>query len=167
MNQDPFRLRVLKALTAALQQITPANGYRHDLSSSVFRGRDLFGDDDPVPMVCILEAPDDPDNQQEPRGSGDQKCLWPLLVQGFVDDDNDNPTDPAHHLLADVKQRLGIERRKENAYREGGIFGMKGLVDQLDFSGGIVRPADAISGKAYFWLRVDLTILEDVTLPYE
>lgn len=161
---DPFRLRVLKALTAALREITPANGYKHDLSSSVFRGRNLFGDDDPVPMVCILEASDEESQVDSPRGSGDQYGPWPLLIQGWSDDDSDNPTDPAHHLLADVKARLAVERQRD---RGNDILGMGGLVDKLDFSAGVVRPVDAWSAKAYFWLRVDLTVVEDVTKPFD
>lgn len=161
---DPFRLRVLKALTAALQEITPANGYKHDLSSSVFRGRDLFGEDDPLPMVSILEATDEQDQVQSPRGSGDNFGVWGLLIQGFAEDDPENPTDPAHYLMADVKKRLAIERQKGVSFN---ILGMGGLVDKLEFSPGIVRPADAYSAKAYFWLRLDLTVVEDVTKPYE
>lgn len=163
---DPFRLRVLKALTATLQQITPANGYAHDLSAAVFRGRDLFGDDDPVPMLAILEAPDEMNQLDSPRGSGDQAGPWELLIQGFVEDDIANPTDPAHILLADVKKRLAHERRKAGDYKVG-ILDMKGLVDKLEFTPGVARPADGISGKAYFWVRVVLTVVEDVTLPYE
>jgi len=163
-HTDPFRLRVLKALTTALQEITPANGYKHDLSSSVFRGRDLFGEDDPLPMVSILEATDEQDQVQSPRGSGDNFGVWGLLIQGFAEDDPENPTDPAHYLMADVKKRLAIERQKGVSFN---ILGMGGLVDKLEFSPGIVRPADAYSAKAYFWLRLDLTVVEDVTKPYE
>lgn len=159
---DPFRLRVLKALTAAIQEITPANGYKHNLSAAVFRGRDLFSDDDPVPMVSILEGPDEERQLVGPAESSLNAGKWPLLIQGFVDDDIQNPTDPAHYLLADVKQRLAVECRKRRD-----ILGMGGLVDKLEFSPGVVRPPDAISGKAYFWLRLDLTLVEDTYRPYE
>ena len=41
---DSKRLRTLKALTAHLEaEVTPANGYQHDLTKAVFRGRALFG----------------------------------------------------------------------------------------------------------------------------
>lgn len=163
---EPFRLRVLKALTLALQQITPANGYQHDLSTSVFRGRELFGDDDPIPMVSILEAVDEQDQDFSPRGGDGSAGVWPLLVQGFVEDDMENPTDPAHHLMAEVKKRLTEERRKGATMRVG-IFDMGGLVDSLNFGGGVVRPPDGISGKAYFWLRLDLGLVEDLSNPYE
>lgn len=163
-HNDPFRLRVLKALTTSLKQITVANGYKHNLSTSVFRGRDLFGEDDPVPMVCILEATDEDAQFDSPRGSGDQYGDWPLLIQGFADDDPENPTDPAHYLMADVKRRLAEERKRGRGFD---ILGMGGVVDALEFSAGIVRPVDAYSAKAYFWLRLNLRIVEDVTKPYD
>lgn len=161
---DPFRLRVLKALTAALQEITPANGYRHDLSTSVFRGRDLFGEDDPLPLVSILEATDEAGQDGAPHHSGYNKGTWGLLIQGFCEDDLDHPTDPAHYLMADVKQRLAAEQKRGAQFN---ILGMGGLVDQMTFTPGIVRPADAYSAKAYFWLKLDLVLVEDVTKPYE
>ena len=34
------------------------------------------------------------------------------MVQGFVDNDSNNPTDPAHMLMADVKKRL-IELKQD------------------------------------------------------
>lgn len=163
---DPFRLRVLKALTDSLKQITPANGYQHDLSAGVFRGRELFGENDPIPMVSILEAVDEFDQSMSPRGGEGSSGPWPLLIQGFVDDDLENPTDPAHHLMAEVKRQLVVERQRARDYRDG-ILGLAGQVDALNFSAGVVRPPDGISGKAYFWLRVDLTLVEDLLNPYE
>ena len=120
MTDIPFRTRVLTAFTAALEEITPANGYLSDLSDfvhtdgqpmkRVYRGRAYFGDSDPLPMVSVLE----------PREEGDpftvQPVLaiadpfdWRLLVQGFVEDDKTNPTDPAYTLLSDVRRRLAVD----------------------------------------------------------
>ena len=109
---DPFRLRVLKAMTATLKSVTIENGYVHDLSMAVFRGRDDFGDDDPLPLVSILEHPDALDTTQAKNDSG---AINPfrLLVQGFVKDDPENPTDPAYHLVADVITALVKEKKKD------------------------------------------------------
>ena len=46
MATEPVRLRVLKAMTECLKDITPANGYHTDLKGQVFRGRVIFGDND-------------------------------------------------------------------------------------------------------------------------
>lgn len=160
---DPTRLRILKALTSALESITPANGYRHDLSGKVFRGRDIFGYKDPLPMVAILEQIEEQEQQPAPRAGGTAHGPWTLQLQGFVADDRDNPTDPAHYLMAEVKQRL-IEERLRDHQRD--ILGMGKVITELRLSQGVVRPADEISDKAYFWLRVTLGVVENLNEPY-
>ena len=163
MATEPLRLRILKAMQAALEEITPANGYASDLTGAVFRGRNVFGDTDPIPLVSILEAPDPINPLASPKDSGDQKGNWAMLIQGFVEDDPFNPTDPAHVLMADVKKRLVQERVRD---RQRNILGMGGSLTDLKISPGVVRPADDISAKAYFWLRVTLTMVENLQDPY-
>lgn len=165
----PFRLRVLDALTDCLRNITPANGYAHDLSSAVFRGRAMFGDDDPLPMVSILEPPVAPD--QIASSLADSAGGWDLLVQGFVQDDRLNPTDPAYLLLADVKRALALEQvrregRMPNPLGMGGGAGSGNEVTGIDIGAGVVRPADDVSAKAYFWLTLTLQVVEDPENPY-
>ena len=162
---DPLALYVLKRITTVLEGITEANGYQHDLSEKVFRGRALFGEGDPIPMLSILEVPIPID--QLPSPATLSKGGWELMVQGFAEDDRTNPTDPAHKLLADVKQLLALEKKKENWDRpEQGIFGLGGIVDKLYIGRGVVRPADEISAKAYFWLTITLEMVEDLADPY-
>lgn len=161
---DPFRLRVLKALTAALEEIKPCNGYQHDLTGKVFRGRIIFGDDDPVPMVSVLEAIEEKAAMQPPPEGHQQKESWELLVQGFLDEDRDNPTDPAYSLLADVKRRLIEVRNQKRTYN---ILGMGESVIDLRIGPGVVRPPDEVSSKAYFWLRVTLDLVENLNAPYD
>ena len=108
---DPFRLTVQKRLTAALEEVTVLNGYQFDLDGKVYRGRSLFGDSDPIPMVSILENPIP--EEQLPSPPGLNKGTYSLVIQGFSEDDRDNPTDVAHVLMADVKKRLGLEARKQ------------------------------------------------------
>ena len=163
--QDPFRLRVLKALTAALEQITVANGYQFDLTGKVFRGRDAFGDGDPLPLVSILESVDEKSiggtSAAFRPGKSIQQSEWELLVQGFVVDDRDNPTDPGYRLLADVKKKLAEVRiQKDN------ILGFGQKVTDFEFSAGVVRPADQVSSKTYFWLKVRMNIVEDHSDPF-
>lgn len=180
----PFKKRVLIALTNALAEITPANGYATDLGEfthddgaqmrRVYRGRAFFGDGDPLPMVAVLERPDPADELAEPpRDSQTGSYDWNLIVQGFVEDDKDDPTDTAYALLADVRHRLGLERARKDAER-GRIpdpFGFGGnrkrnRIEELSFGPGIVRPADEVSAKAYFWLGVTLKTIEDPLFPF-
>ncbi len=177
MATEPLRLRVLKALTMALSEITPDNGYHTDVrftdpegvvKPAVYRGRMVFGENDPLPILSILEAPIPLDQTPVPRDSEFSSGGWELMVQGFVKDDSENPTDPAHFFMADVKKRLALERRKANAMKnELGILGLGNFITQLRIGTGVVRPPDEISATAYFWLTITLDMVEDLTDPFE
>lgn len=158
---DPFRLKVLKAITDALETITPANGYQNNMVGAVFRGRTLFGQGDPLPMISILEAPLQPDQMEVPRNSRVGFGDLTLLIQGFVKDDPMNPTDPAHILLAEAKKALAKTDTR------GNILGLGSEIDAIRIGGGTCRPPDGeVSDKAYFWLPVSLSILEDLDDPF-
>ncbi len=163
----PLRLLILKNLTASLE----LTEYQYDdavpkqtLSGAVFRGRTLFGDDDPEVLLSILEAPIPVDQVGSPPDSTDSTGQWELLVQGFVQDDHINPTDPAHFLMAATKKRLAFEKSRN---RDFDILGLGNHVTDLRFGAGVVRPPDEISSKAYFWLNVSLQIVEDLSKPFE
>lgn len=162
-NTEPFRLRVLKALTAALSEITVANGYNQDIGANVFRGRDTFGASDPLPMLSILESILEKDQVMSPQQGTFITGPWELLIQGWAVDDEDNPTDPGQFLLADVKKRLVQERSRARGYE---ILGMQGKITDIKFSTGVVRPADEVSSRAYFWLKLELVLVENLADPY-
>lgn len=158
---DSLRLQVLKALTAHLEGITTAAGYRFDLAGAVFRGRGKFGDTDPDTMVSILENPR-PDlglyADDTTRSEG-----WPLLLQGWCPDDPMNPTDPVYGLLDDVERRLArlvaISSIGEEKYPSEYLLGH--LITKLELSPGVVRPpTEGISSRAFFYLplRVGLAV---------
>lgn len=170
----PFQLSILKALTDCLKTITPDNGYNTDLSDQaagadgvvvprVFRGRAWFGDSDPIPMVSILEAVSPADEVSEaPAVTSSGEYDWGILIQGFVNDDPENPTDPAYILKADVRKRLAIEKKRKTADHDPDVFGL-GLKNRLTIQSigiGVVRPADDLSAKAYFWMQLTLRVLE-------
>lgn len=168
---SPLRLRILKALSDSLSQAvfeyTPEGGSPWDpvsLEDRVFRGRVVFGEDDPLPMLSILEAPIPVDQVPSPPDSPDSTGAWELLIQGFVPDDHKNPTDPAHFLMAAVKVRLAAERKRNADYD---ILGFGKHVTGLRIGVGVVRPPDEISGKAYFWLNIALDLVEDLSAPFE
>ena len=168
MASEPLRLRVLKAMTAALKEISVDNGYHTDLDEKVFRGRVVFGENDPIPLISILEVPIPLDQIPPPPDSEFSTGGWELMIQGFVDDDPENPTDPAHYFMADVKKRLAIEKRKALAMSAAeGIFGLGNYVVGMRIGSGVVRPPDEISAKAYFWLTVTLDMAEDLADPYK
>ena len=160
----PFRLEALKRLTAVLEEITTGNGYSQDMTGRVFRGRAIFGDNDPVPMLSILEVPQPPEQIPPPASGTTYKGDWDLVIQGFLPDDRENPTDPAHYLLADVKRRLAEEKRKGR--KDFVHLGFKNAVTGIEIGPGVVRPPDEVSDKAYFWLTVTLQVVDDLTDPF-
>lgn len=168
MATEPLRLRILKAMSEALKEISPANGYVTALNEQVYRGRVIFGENDPLPLVSILEVPIPLDQTPPPTDSEFSSGGWEIMVQGFIKDDSENPTDPAHFFMADVKKRLAIEKRKALAMKgEEGIFGLGNFVTGLRIGSGVVRPPDEISAVAYFWLTITLDMVEDLSDPYE
>lgn len=186
----PFRQRVLTALTDALKTITPTNGYKTNLAddlsptakhpSRVFRGRAWFGDNDPIPMISVLEAPDEADDliDDEPFDNKQGGGTWRLFVQGFVSDDPYNPTDPAYALLADVRRCLLAERKRKHSISRNqsdplgmGVVSANGSGNAVlairKVGKGTVRPADDVSAKAYFWMTLDIDIIENGDKPYD
>jgi len=156
------RLEVLKRLTNFLKTITVANGYSHDLSTSVFRGRAVFGTDDPVPLVSILESPRSDIGQF--AGENERKESWGLLIQGWAYDDIDNPTDPAYELMADVEAHLDrltacSPINGQELYPDDYLLGR--TIANMRVSSGVVRPPmEGVSSKAFFYLPVSLTLVK-------
>jgi len=183
--QYPLRLRVMMALTSLLEAISvdsnsapDAPQYQNDLSGRVFRGRNLFGDGDPVPMIAILETPIANDQIPPPEESQESSGPWDISIQGFCKEDKINPTDPAYLLAADVIMALAAEKERPAAERKRygrvmtpllGVYGAngKGAVTDIIIGSPVCRPPDEISGKAYFWLQVTIKLVEDLERPYD
>lgn len=179
MPNVPFRLRVLQAITTTIKSVTPTNGYAHNLAnfqvdgepaSRVFRGRDQFGFNDPRPMVSVLEHPRALDALLAPDSQPERVGEWDILIQGFVTDDPENPTDPAHLLVADVITALSKEGHRKTANRYPDILGLGHVmpcVTKMAIGSPVCRPADGeISDVAFFFLTVTLTMAENVEQPF-
>lgn len=168
---DSRQLDILKALTTHLEGVTYQAGYDHDLTGRVFRGRAEYGADMPLPMVSILEAPR-PDDR--PRLAGHERAFrsedWTLLVQGWVEDDLLNPTDPAYALKADVERHLARlvavhENRGTPVYASE--FRLGNRVTEIGIGPGAVSPPrDRVSSKAFFYLPVVVTFAVSPTSPF-
>ena len=165
---DSVRLGIAKQLSVYLAtEVSIANGYLHDLANAVFRGRLWFSNDDPLPMLSILEGLT-PDRNPVTAGWGQdlQSDKWILLIQGWVLDDHDNPTDPAHQLMGDVKKALGKLRKQLADMQFAGSGTAFENVVEIGIEPGVVRPPDLISVRAYFWLRAVVQIVEEVDSPF-
>lgn len=164
---DSYRLAVLKALTTHLKGIT-GEEYENDLSDQggvtrVVRGRVLFGDDAPVPLVSILEAPRPDAGLFTGEGKQHRKETWNLLVQGWTVDDVMNPTDPVYSLMNDVEKRLfrltlTKASNGEPAYPNEYLLGR--TISDLTVLPGVVRPPMAEpSSKAFFYLPIQVGLV--------
>lgn len=157
---DPKRLAVQKAVCALIAGIRVEDDYTYSLEDAVFRGISVYGDDAPLPMVSILEPPEPSESLETDNPKPIAAGIYELLVGGFCEDDEANPTDPAHILAANVRRVLAIERKRGNTTQLGGLAMIKTIGSP------VVRPPDEISAKAYFWMRLSLSIVEDLENPF-
>ncbi len=166
---DSYRLSVLKALTTLIEgtSVTPVAGIElpATLAGVVFRGRTVFGADDPTTMVAILEAPR-PGDAFFTENNSARSETWQLLIQGWCPDDKTHPSDPAYSLMDDVERRLDRITRssRETGYPkfpEHYMLGVNDADEQLIQSfrvlPGVVRPpAESLSSKSFFYLPVQV-----------
>ena len=166
-----FRLQVLQALCDVLKGVEFTVGAQtHSLADytdgightaeKVFRGRVKYGDSDPLPMLSVLE-----DFKSAPvnlGSAGNTKGVlpFPLLIQGFIRDHHDHPTDPAYPFAAATIKALLAERVDQfNILGFGN--GCPSVMD-IQISTPVIRPPDGeISAVAFFYLNVTLTLAED------
>ncbi len=172
--KDSFRLTIQKKLGAEFKKCARADGYNYDLADEpdgtthIYRGRAKFGEGDKLPFITILEDVDQGKVQLDQKnGSPHIFYDYRLLVQGFVDDDKANPTDPAHHLMADIEKIVGLLRI--SAQNSNFLFDIpqeNGTVMMIGIEPGEVRPPDKDSAKANFWAIVWFKVCEDTSNPH-
>lgn len=160
MPELPVQLVILKRLTKHLAGMTVDGGYGYDMTGKVYRGRTTFGAETTLPAIAILEAPEPAVGNPAGDANLVRNTPWQLIVQGFVPDDKDNPTDPAHMLKAYVTRRLaeivatGGNGRPVNP----DIYRLGGLISDLVIGNGVVRPPTKdVSDKAFFVLPVSVS----------
>lgn len=165
---ESVQLAIQKALTAHLEGMTVAGGYGFNMIGAVFRGRALISDETLLPCLSILESPR-PD--EAARTGGPEGAFrvedWILLVQGWVEDDKANPTDPAYELKAHVEARLS-EIIRINPVTGKPVFPVAyrlgGLIAGLSIGPGVVRPPqERVSAKAFFYLPLAVKIATSST----
>lgn len=164
---DSTRLKVLKALTHHLEQVTVADGYNYNLDSRVFRGRAGYGGETEVPFVGLFEL-----RPEEVIKAGDtfSKDHWYVGVQGWVNADEDHPTDPAHQLMQDVKKRLARVIAANSPMNRNPDYMLpdengQPLLTDFEMDGGMTFTDREDPSKAAFALRLTLTIAEDLENP--
>lgn len=174
---DSYRLTVLKRLTALLSTtvITPVAGITlpNTLNGLVFRGRAVFGDNDPPTMLSILESPRAGNGSFGADGQTRTE-EWTLLVQGWCPEDKTNPSDPIYSLLDDVERVLDRVTRlsRETGYPKypsdfmlgSAVDGDGKLITTFRVQPGVVRPpAEKISSRCFFYIPVQVGLARITT----
>jgi len=174
------KLAILRALCTHLEGITRANGYEFNMQPQisdngkmvprVVRGRTVFGDSDPVPLISVLEGPV-PDKDPVPVGVNEVQRTddWIQFVQGWTHTPEDYPTDPAYQLMAAVEKRLSeiISVRKSGLPVNPAVYLLGNSIAGFAIGPGVVRPPqDGVSSKAFFYLPVIIRLPVDVTRPF-
>jgi hypothetical protein len=171
---DSRQLDILKRLTAHLQGITIDNGYEFEMSQAVFRGRMVYGEDDPVPMISIVEHLT-ADIAVETAGENDimRQDNWVLLVQGWLSHEPDCPTDEAYQLKAATEHRLARlikidQSTGEPLYPDEYLLGIKDTITGISIGPGVVSVAirEGASAKAFFYLPVGISLAIDISDPF-
>lgn len=171
-----IKLAIMKALTDVLHDsINGGEEYHHDLASvpnSVQRGRLLYGDDDPVPLVGIVEPPVNDLSFFAGMNGETRADNWRLIIQGWVQDDRIHPTDKAYDLAADVEKALSRIIDTSSPSRSGmgtakptypDDYMLGGLIGGLRIEQPICRPAqDGVSSKAFFYIPIVIQVATDI-----
>lgn len=174
MARDPKKLVILKALTDHLAGMKPTvedlsgNPYEFDLTGRVHRNRGLFGRNDKVPFLSILEAPK-PVEALTAGGQQARKEIFDLLLQGWADDDKDAPGDLSHQLAAQVQLRLGelIAKDDQGRPRRPDVHLLANRITSLTIGSSTVRPPQqGVSDMPFFYLPVTVEFTVNGTNPY-
>lgn len=172
---ESIQLHILKAISAHIEGVIPANGYDFDLTDAVFRGRLLYGEESPETMISIVEnLQGDITTDTAGENQVERTETWILFVQGIAKkDDAANPTDIVYNLKASVEHRLA-RAIKQNQYGDPEFpleyfFGLRDLkvITGLTIGPGIVSPPrQGISDKAFFYLPLGVGLATNISEPW-
>lgn len=174
------KLSLMRKLCAHIEGITRAAGYQFDLHPQpdehgvvvprVYRGRAVFGDNDPVPLISVLEGPvPDRDPRFAALNQVKREDDWIIFVQGWAATPQQNPTDPAYQLMAAVERRLSeiVSSRLSGLPLNPAAYMLGGAISGFSIGPGVVRPPqDGVSSKAFFYLPCVIRLPVDVTQPF-
>lgn len=173
MSLIPTRLLILRRLTALLEEVAYQDEAGNDvlMLGRVSRGRILLGEESKPPLLSVLEAArPDPHTGYAGDENDAHHDMWPLLVQGIIEDDIDNPTDPAYFMVAAVEAQLS-KIIAVDANTGHALFpqhkDLGGLITALEIMPPVVRPPeDKVSSKAFFFLPIRLGVAISSDQPY-
>lgn len=167
---DSKQLVILKRLTSLIEGITPANGYTMDLTGRVFRGKMLFGAQEPTPFVAVIEGlrPD-----PTPATAGFEKAVreeqWELLVQGWTTVSQGFPTDDLYNLKAAVEHRLArmVTMTDQGSPAFPDDYRLGRILTEAHIGPGVIRAATPQIGVEALYLPLRLCYKANVLDPWD
>lgn len=165
---DSYRLLVLKRLTTLLEGtvITPVTGIElpANLTGKVFRGRAVYGDNDPETMLSILESPRPGDSRYAGTEGEARLDEWLLLLQGMCPEDKVHPSDPVYSMADDIEKRLS--RITDTGQPMGGplypehymlgphpTVSDERVITSFQHSAPVIRPpVEKVSSRCFFYM---------------
>ncbi len=141
------------------------------LAGRVYRGRTKFGDEmGAAPFMSILEGRK-PDENPNPVGYSRaiRDETWHILIQGFMEDDINNPLDNLYRFKGMVEQRLSMimEVTSMDDPRYPEIHRMGGLILDMTVGPGLVRPFNMETGGAEaFFLPIAIQFVMNTADPF-
>ena len=185
ITRIPLRLQILRALTDVIKQVNPTNlivpgdpssRYEFDLRDDtstvpsrprVTRGRLHIGEDEPLPMVTIVEPPmaiEGMSTQRQPDNTA-HAGQWDMIIQGWAKGDPWYPSDVGYQLMQEVRCALAKEKKRG---RNGNtnILGFDSTkIQNMTIGSPVIRPNEHISEQAVFYFVLTFTICEDTASP--
>lgn len=162
---DSKQLRILKKLTAHLELTSGYEGIR------CYRGKSVISAKEVKDTLSLLEAPRPIIGQPAGHNGHKRNETWTLLLQGWPEDDKDNPSDPAYALKAAVEQwlyRIIAVKEDSGLPRYEDLYMLGGDISALTIGQGVVRPPsdEAASRLAMFYLPLIVEMQTDISNPY-
>lgn len=97
---DPIELQIVQAIRSRLANISVANGYHTDAGANVCLGRVLDEAVDEFPALVVwLVEPNAPGDTR----AGNVRRSLPVLVEGYVRVEEDDPLEATLKLARDIK----------------------------------------------------------------
>lgn len=157
----PKQLRIIRKLAAYLEATSGAKCW---VGKSVITAKEA-GD-----TLSILEAPRPIIGTGAGEANLNRNENWTLLLQGWPEDDHEEPSAPAYWMKAMCEQSLSliVAQLPNGAQRTDALYRLGGDISSLTIGQGVVRPPseEAASRLAMFYLPLIIEIQTDVRNPY-
>lgn len=163
-GSPPKQLRILRKLSALLEATSGYEGIK------CWRGKSVLTAKDTKDTLSLLEAPRPIVGSPGDENGVQRSETWTLLLQGWPEDDHDEPSGPAYWMKAACEQQLSlvIAELPNGVKRTDNVYMLGGDISSLTIGQGVVRPAseEGASRLAMFYIPLIIGLQTDVRNPF-